>query len=576
MLMVFCFFLTFVYFTQLFLIVVPDEFWCEIPTVEGFTSEELRDYMIPTSNLVPYEGHDLPYSRCWIYDIPVKIAIEAKEPDPKWPMKKCHEWYFKTSPFDVPYISVASEFGWVCDDAYKVSLAQSIFFGGSILGGLIFGWLGDKYGRIPAVVVSNLLGFIGGLATIYIHTFWQFCVCRFIVGVSFDSTFVFAYILVLEYVGPGWRTFVAHVSFGLFYTFGAICMPWMAYFIANWRTFALVTTIPLVFVLIAPLFIPESVRWLIGMKKMRRALKIISLIEKINRNKIPESVFEEFKEECEKAVIILAEDEMYTLIDLFKTRRLRRTTILLTTVWGIIQMCYDGHIRCLDALGLDVFSTFTIASITEFPAEMLVVSTLDTFGRRWTLFTAVTVSALFSTFAALVPTVGIAFASFAICSRLFINVASDIALQYAAELLPTVVRGEGVAFIHVMGYVTSIFSPYIAFSARITYNMPMIILAISCYFGGAMCLFLPETLMEQLPQSLVDGELFGIDQVFWETPLTRKKPLEPVGLHMHAKRPTRRPDLLRSSMVSGFRGMERRHTKILEKVGEVRVTRQNQ
>lgn len=56
---------------------------------------------------------------------------------------------------------------------------------------------------------------------------------------------------------------------------------------------------------------------------MRRALKIISLIEKINRNKIPESVFEEFKEECEKAVIILAEDEMYTLIDLFKTRRLR-------------------------------------------------------------------------------------------------------------------------------------------------------------------------------------------------------------------------------------------------------------
>lgn len=187
----------------------------------------------------------------------------------------------------------------------------------------------------------------------------------------------------------------------------------------------------------------------------------------------------------------------------FFLRFIRRTTILLTTVWGIIQMCYDGHIRCLDALGLDVFSTFTIASITEFPAEMLVVSTLDTFGRRWTLFTAVTVSALFSTFAALVPTVGIAFASFAICSRLFINVASDIALQYAAELLPTVVRGEGVAFIHVMGYVTSIFSPYIAFSARITYNMPMIILAISCYFGGAMCLFLPETLMEQLPQSLV-------------------------------------------------------------------------
>lgn len=59
------------------------------------------------------------------------------------------------------------------------------------------------------------------------------------------------------------------------------------------------------------------------MKKMRRAIKIISLIEKINRNKIPKEVFEQFQEECEKAIAILAEDEMYTLIDLFRTRRLR-------------------------------------------------------------------------------------------------------------------------------------------------------------------------------------------------------------------------------------------------------------
>lgn len=59
------------------------------------------------------------------------------------------------------------------------------------------------------------------------------------------------------------------------------------------------------------------------MKKMRRALKIISLIEKINRNKIPEDVFEEFQEECEKDIAMMAEDEMYTLLDLFRTRRLR-------------------------------------------------------------------------------------------------------------------------------------------------------------------------------------------------------------------------------------------------------------
>lgn len=165
-------------------------------------------------------------------------------------------------------------------------------------------------------------------------------------------------------------------------------------------------------------------------------------------------------------------------------------------------MSYDGHVRCLDTLGMDVFTTFSIASATEFPAELLIIYTLDVFGRRWTLFTAVILSATFSLCASSTP-IGVAYTSLAICGRLFINVASNVAMQYAAELLPTVVRGEGVAFIHVMGYACSIFSPFIAFSSRIMYNLPMIILGGGCVFAAILGLFLPETLMEQLPQTLI-------------------------------------------------------------------------
>jgi len=50
----------------------------------------------------------------------------------------------------------------------------------------------------------------------------------------------------------------------------------------------------------------------------------------------------------------------------------------------------------------------------------------------------------------------------ALLSRFFVNVAFNIGLQYAAELLPTVIRAQGVNVIHIMGYVASIFSPFIA------------------------------------------------------------------------------------------------------------------
>ncbi|XP_015439318.1 PREDICTED: organic cation transporter protein-like [Dufourea novaeangliae] len=552
---IFCMFLSFVYFTQAFLTVLPKEYWCRLPLVDGVSEERLRDIMIPSSKLVPNEGHHLPYSRCWIYDLPVEEVLAVDEPNESWPLKRCTEWNFKISRDDVPYMSVAAEQNWVCDEAYKTHLAQSIFFVGSIVGGFLFGWVADKYGRIPVLVATNMIGFVGGLSTVYINYFWQFCACRFVVGLAYDNTFVMAYILVLEYVGPKWRTFTANISYGIFFTLGTMSLPWLSYNIANWRTFAVVTCLPLVIALAAPHFIPESVRWLISQGQVEKGIRIIAKIEKVNRMTIPSDIYQMFVDDCARTADILAAED-HSILDLLRTKRLRRITILLTLSWGIIQMSYDGHIRCLDDLGMNIFTTFTIASATEFPAVLLVTYILDVLGRRWTLFSAVILSGL---------------TTFVICGRFFINIASNIAMQYAAELLPTVVRGKGVAVIHVMGYVTSIISPFIAFSNRILHNLPMIILGISCICAGILCLFLPETLMEQLPQNLTDGELFGINQSFWDTPFTRKKPPEPRGHHMHARRPASRPALLRSSMISGSLGDSRRISVIQSKMSLARI-----
>jgi len=144
------------------------------------------------------------------------------------------------------------------DEAYKATLAQSIFFIGAIIGGLIFGWLSDKYGRIPMLVSANIMGFIGGVSTIGVTAYWQFCICRFIVGLAYDNAFIIPYIRVLEFIGPKWRTFVGNIAYGVFYCITAMALPWMAYGIANWRIFCLVTSIPLAFVIFVPLIMSEA------------------------------------------------------------------------------------------------------------------------------------------------------------------------------------------------------------------------------------------------------------------------------------------------------------------------------
>ncbi|XP_033363124.1 carcinine transporter-like [Bombus vosnesenskii] len=59
-------------------------------------------------------------------------------PDLSWPTKDCQQgWEFNYT--TVPYASVASELGWVCQYDVLPAIAQSIFFIGAIFGGLIFG-----------------------------------------------------------------------------------------------------------------------------------------------------------------------------------------------------------------------------------------------------------------------------------------------------------------------------------------------------------------------------------------------------------------------------------------------------
>lgn len=87
------------------------------------------------------------------------------------------------------------QLGWVCQYDALPTIAQSIFFIGAIFGGLIFGWIADQYGRIPALIGANLMGFLAGVATAFTVSFWQFTLCRFFVGFAFDNCFTMMYIL---------------------------------------------------------------------------------------------------------------------------------------------------------------------------------------------------------------------------------------------------------------------------------------------------------------------------------------------------------------------------------------------
>jgi hypothetical protein len=113
-------------------------------------------------------------------------------------------------------------------------------------------------------------------------------------------------------------------------------------------------------------------------------------------------------------------------------------------------------------------------------------------------------------------------ATLAIVGRFWVNISYNIGLQYAAEVLPTVVRAQGVALIHIMGYVASILAPFVVYLDIVSPILPLLVLGVMGVLGGLLTLFLPETLDKDLPQTLQDGEDFGKDQKMWDMPCLSK------------------------------------------------------
>lgn len=50
------------------------------------------------------------------------------------------------------------------------------------------------------------------------------------------------------------------MSIAIFFTIGTSLLPWIAYWIADWKMFAIVTSTPLIFAIATPFIVPESAR----------------------------------------------------------------------------------------------------------------------------------------------------------------------------------------------------------------------------------------------------------------------------------------------------------------------------
>ncbi|XP_012738008.2 solute carrier family 22 member 2 [Fundulus heteroclitus] len=479
----------------------PDH-WCRDPAaVErrqacGWSLEESRRLTAPPVNASGVVQH----SSCDRYEVdwnvtelscdPVKLDLSRAAVTP---CKDGWEYHYEGRK------SFVTEFNLVCSDGWWVDMYQSTLNVGFLVGSFAFGYFADRFGRMKSFLMSNVINVVAGIAMAVVPNFISILVLRAVFGFSVKGGWMANYVLLTEMVGVKYRRTVG-ILYQMFFSIGLLILPLLAYYITDWRWLQVVITAPYVLFIAYYRFIPESPRWLISTNNSSKALEITKAIAKENGKKL--SLDFEILTDDE------AESTSASLLDLFRTPKMRKHTLILMFNWFTSAVVYQGLIMRVGITGGNVYIDFLISSLVEFPAAFLILFTIERIGRRLPFASANIIAGVSCIITVLIPDSMFWLKTAVACiGRLGITMAFEMVVFVNTEIYPTCVRNLGLSVCSTLCDVGGIVSPFLLYRlASVWLELPLIIFGAVALVAGGLVLLLPETRGVALPDTIEDVE----------------------------------------------------------------------
>lgn len=181
-------------------------------------------------------------------------------------------------------ITIASEYGLVCEKRFLGPLTSTCYFIGVTFGALILGSLSDTLGRKKMIIACIIGEIIFGIAVYFTpDNIYVFMGLRLGQGFFVQGMQTITYTLVVEYTPVRFRNFIA-CFWPIYFGLGLIYLGGVSWAVPNWREMQLFLQLPIIVPLIVCWFVVESPFWMLSKNMLDGATRNYRKIAKYNKD----------------------------------------------------------------------------------------------------------------------------------------------------------------------------------------------------------------------------------------------------------------------------------------------------
>ncbi|XP_023947783.2 organic cation transporter protein [Bicyclus anynana] len=401
-------------------------------------------------------------------------------------LEECHEWIYDNNN------SIVSELNLGCQ-SWKATLVGSVHNAGMVMSMIITGWIADKVGRKPTIIVCSIGGAVG-FFKIFITNYYGYLGVEFLESVLASGLYTVAVVLLIEIGGESNRV-LAGVIFSYAVYVGEVLFAFIAMGLKYWKTLILVVYSPMILFIAYIIILKEGTRWQLLRGRTEEAKETLKLTAKINKINVNQKEIDEISgEDLRFKFNIVMQKQKESIKDILASKETMLRLIVTSICFFTSSFVYYGLAVHSVLLPGNKYTNFVLTSLASFPGDFLALFTFKKYGRKISLQSGYICSAVFLIAQTYTPN-SLSWLKILLflCGKLSVVVCFTGIYTYSLELFPTSVRGTLVGVGNTAARIGSMLAPLTPLLSNELDALPSILFSTTAVLAALLLTFTPET-----------------------------------------------------------------------------------